>query len=294
MPMQPTPVQFPGAVPRAVLSTRQIVWGLFFDPAILFFLQRERWWRGFRVMAAFALVTGLALGGVRFPTVWTAATEWSSWLGREVGTIHLTHGELAWDRPKSLPYTTRHRGWRLDFVPAQTVFVPPLKKGPETRGVWISPNRVNAWYLMAGDSPMVLPVLANHKIWGVLDADSLWPAGLRLSGEDLPRMVRDGLIVALPFFLIQQAVGVLLQVFFYTALFAFIPVFLRGAGSGGGFGSSFAFYCFASVPPLIVAGVYSGLGLPFLEYDTVFVLGFVVYLFLAARGVRREQAEPDE
>jgi hypothetical protein len=285
--MEP-PVMPPPFTPLpARLPMSRIVWHLFFQPATVFFIQFEPWRRAFRLMALFALGTGLVLGALRFPQLWRTAGDWSTWLGREVGALEVRNGELRWDEPKQLPYTTRHQGWRLDFVPGKQTFAVPAGTGPEKRGIWIAPDSVYAWWLNGAGKLEILPVLTRQKLWGVLDLNWLWPDGIHLAGDQMPTLVRDMLWKAFPFLLLQEAVAVFLRVLFYTVLFAFIPVLLRTPFGEGGFRRAFAFYCFASVPPLVVAGVYAGLDLPFLDYDAAFVLGFVIYLFMVTRGIDR-------
>ena len=265
----------------------RILWHLFFQPASVFLIQFEPWRRAFRLMALVALSTGLLLGALRYPQLCRTAGEWSTWLGREVGMLEVKNGELRWDEPKQLPYTTRHQGWRLDFVPGKQTFASPADQGPEKRGVWIAPDSVYAWWLNGAGQLEVLPVLTKQKVWGVFDVNWLWPDGVQVRGEQMPALVRGVLWKALPFFLLQEAATVFLRVLFYTVLFALIPVLLRTPFGDGGFRRAFAFYCFASVPPLVVAGIYAGLDLPLLDYDTAFVLGFVVYLFMITRGINR-------
>lgn len=288
--MFPLPPQAATVQARA-LPLSQLVYALFFDPVVLLFLQRDGWRRALRLMAGFALLTGLLLGLVRLPGLYAAATDWSAWVGREVGGLQVGPAGLAWDRPSVLPYTTRHRGWRIDFLAQGTPFVLPAG-GPEKRGIWVTADEIQLWYGGPGRAVLV-PIMKARKLWGVLELERVFPPGTRLAGAEFTAFTRQALVMTLPVFLVQQALAVMLPVVSYTLLFALIPVLIRGARDTGGLPRSFAFYGYASIPPLLCAGIYAGLGLPFLRYDTAFVLAFVAYLMLVARAVRRALTPPE-
>ena len=287
MTMRPSkPLTPPVLAAGQVLTLPRILWGLFFEPGILFLLQYERWGRGLRCMAGTAVICGLAVGMMHFPDLVHRAADWSNWFGRETGELRVGDGEIVWDRPAVLPHTTRHGGWRIDFVTRKTPFKPVLGNSPERQGIWIAPEQIYAWSQSGQSKIEVMPLLVDKKVWGVMDLNWFLPQGLAVSGDNLTGLVRGALIRGFPVFLLMSVLSLFLQTLFYTLLFAIVPVLLRSPMAVGGFRQTFAFYSFASIPPLVVAALYSGLQLPYLDFDRAFVFGFIAYLFLVIRGLR--------
>ena len=66
----------------------------------------------------------------------------------------------------------------------------------------------------------------------------------------------------------------------YALLFSAVSTLLRGSMITGGLRSALCVTFYASIPPLIVATVYTGLDIPFLDFQRVFVVAFFVYLLI--------------
>jgi hypothetical protein len=255
---------------------------LFIAPSRFLMLRCERWPRAFRVMAATAFLTGAGMGAARIPRILADTSHWAAWFGQEVGAFEVREGRLYWDRPEVLPYTTRHRQWRIDFVPDGMAF--PARIGPETRGVWLAPEHVYAWRRLPDDKALLIPLLPDRGRTPHFDLRRLWPDGYRLEGHAFPAEARRLMLRLFPFFILYKGVSVFLQVLFYTALFALAPLLFRRAVVIAGQPFGLAFYFYAAVPPLLVAAVYASLDLPHLDYRLAFVLGFFVYLFMVIRS----------
>ena len=270
------------------LSFRQILAVLFFQPQLLLLLSRDKWTRAFRILAICAFVTGAVMGAVQLPGMMERAGDWGQWLEREVGSVRLAEGTLSWERPDSVPYTTRHGSWRVDFRAAGSSFPREKRRLSASRGVWVSPDEVVIWHRMPGaDGVNTTSLLADNRILSIFKVDELWPDGLRIEGREFPGQVRSLVMWAMPLFVVTQGVGVFLQVVFYAFIFAVIPYLLKSPLAAAGFGGVFTFYLYASIPPLIVAAVYDSLGLPYAGFQMFFVGVFIVYLFLAIWRISR-------
>ena len=88
------------------------------------------------------------------------------------------------------------------------------------------------------------------------------------------------------------------QVCSYLAMFSIIPVMMRSSWAARGFWGVFSFYCFVAVPAVLAAAVYSAAGLPGLDFGTVFVFTFFVYIlmmmWLAQRASGPTESAEDE
>lgn len=286
------------------LPWHRVLPGLFLDPRILFLLQHGRCGRAFRLMAAVSLCAGAAIGLSRAPAITDAAADWGAWLSREVGELRLSDGEIEWGRPQDLPYTTRHRGWRIEFAGRDAEFSATLPAGPERQGVWLSPDSVYYWRRSPAGGATVVPVLHDSKVWGAFDVSKLWPDGRHLRGNEIEQEARSLAQRAIPFVLLREAMALFVPAFFYAFIFALVPGILRASRPPGpiagqrhqrvvpdGFRGAFTFYLYASVPPLIIAAVYACLQLPHLNTVHVFVCGFVGYLLFASRALRPRPAD---
>jgi len=286
---EPTEDAAPDGLPVA-----QVLYGLFFHPRVLLWLQRDRLRRAFRFASVVCLLVGLAVGIARVPSILAATREWAGWLENEVEELSLTDGELQWKRPRDLPYTTRHDGWRIDFAEKGVPFAATEIDGPERRGLWLSPDRVILWVRPADrESAIPVPLLDEGRTRRVVKA--LYPDGLTLRRGEFRAEARRRVFHLIPVFLVQQALWVFVQVMFYILVFAAMPVLMqRLSGGAAGFRRLFTFYLYASVPPLCAAGIYASLRLPYLDLGTAFVMAFVVYLGMVFVNLRDMLDAPEK
>lgn len=267
----------------------QILIGLFFFPqVVLVLLQAQRCRRALVVVLCSCLACGLLLGVARIPKFLDMSADWARWLGEEVSVLWVEDGSLRWERPTSLPYTTRHRNWRIDFAGEDTPFRPEELAVGISRGVWIAPRNVHAWWRRTQGRVTTVSFLKDMKAGGVYDLTELWPAGYRLQGKAFEEQARTFVIQAIPFILLHASLSVTGPVLLYAAVFSLVPVLFPRRAVRGSFLSALTFHLYASIPPLIVGAVYASLDLPFLDFTTVFVCSFMGYLLFVL--VRMRQA----
>jgi len=267
------------------------LYALFFQPAVVFVLRNEPWGRAFRLFALVSLLCGAAMSGVRVPRIMAAARDWAGWFGKRVAPVWVEKGELHWDRPKQLPATLRRQGWRFDFSPKKTPLPPPEQLGPETQGLWVTPDAVRFWWRAEGGRLGQTVLFQDGKLLGKVPLSDIAGDGRvtltpdRIESEAVTR-IRPWLVV----YVLFGAVRVLFEGLFYTFVFALIPALMRSPLVTGGFRRLLTLYTFAAVPPMIVATVYATLDLPYLEHALIFVIGLVVYLSIATRAAARAAA----
>jgi hypothetical protein len=277
-------------LPGGGLSHREMLFGLFFSPHTVLLAARceNRWRRALMLVTILSILCGSALGLMRLPTVYTEAVNWAGWFGETVGALWMKDGRLYWEKPETLPYTTRHDHWRVDFVKEGTEPDTDREKGPERRGVWISHDNVIVWWVAGDGSAVTIPLLQNGAKRSFVNLADVWPDGLRVPGREFKALVRKKLARAIPMFFVYHWVSVWCQVVLYALLFSAISTLLRGGFLTGGLKAAFGITLYASIPPLVVATVYAGLDIPALDFRRVFVVAFFVYLLMVFRGIRRE------
>jgi hypothetical protein len=260
---------------------------LFLHPQTLFYLQYDRWTRPLRLLVSVALLAGIVSAATRTPSLLEAAEDWGAWLRNHVRAVWYSDGRVGWEKPDELPHTTRHRGWRLDFVPPTTP-VDLQGLGPEKRGVWIAADRVVCWWRGVDERVTRVNLFGDDSFWLGIDPRSSIPDGYRLEGRALEAAVVQTVRRVLPLLYLKSGLSLVLEALFYVAMFAVIPVILRSSMGRRGFGRSFSFYAYAGVIPALVAAVYDAVNVVWLTRTLVYVVVFFLYLVMASRAALRE------
>jgi hypothetical protein len=277
----PSPPPNDASAPASFRNWRQALAVLFFRPQFLLVLAQGHCLRALRLVAVLALLCGTTLATARLPQAMTTTREWITWFGSIVSELTLEDGRLSWAQPADLPYTAHRRQWRIDFAADDVEFDPHERRGPHRQGLWVSADEAYMWRRSGeNEQAHATVVFRDNKLFGLVDTSVFWPDGFSLTGPEMTATVMHNLWRAVPFLVVFEAVGVLLQVLFYTFIFAFIPYILKSPLAAGGFKHVFAFYLYASIPPMITATVYAALGLALMDFNTFFVLGFIAYLVL--------------
>lgn len=280
----------------AEISLWDLAVGVFLFPGQVLVATRAfgNWRRPVVLLLLAGLVCGLLTGLFSYPRLYRDAVAWAAWFGSTVGEFRVSATGFAWTRPEHLPFTTRCKRWRVDFADDAAALAPQQGSGRESRGVWITPARIRVWWLVpAGlfsksESKLVAK---SADITESVRALARATRKERFAGEQFGEYARQGLLVGAPFFLIGNCVAVMLPVVLYIWLFTLMAVVLRRGEVTGGFASVFAVNVLCAVPSMCVAGVYATLRLPALDFHTVFILAFFLYITMAFAAVRRLLAE---
>jgi hypothetical protein len=277
-----------GGAPAERLTVSQIFIGLFFFPhVVLLLLQEQRCRRALGLVLCSCLVCGMLLGVARIPKFLGLSTDWARWLSSEVSVLWVEDGALRWERPADSPRTTRYRNWRIDFAEKDTPFEPEELAVGTSRGIWIAPHNVHAWWRRTQDRVVTASLVRDMKVGGLYELDELWPDDYRLQGQAFEEQARTFVIQAIPFILLHAGLSVTGPVLLYAAVFSLVPVLFPRRGGRGRFTSALTFHLYASIPPLIVGAIYASLGLPSLDFTTVFVCAFMAYLLFVMIRMRR-------
>jgi hypothetical protein len=145
------------------------------------------------------------------------------------------------------------------------------------------------WWSKPGGGVAIRPVLAAGKLGGVLDVRWVWSDALHVEGEQFEALVRRMIIQALPVLVLREGCAALAVVLTYTLIFSLVSVLVRSPLAANGFGATLTFHLYASIPPLAVASVCAGLGLPYLDLSSTFVCTLAAYLVMTLAGMRRPE-----
>ena len=188
---------------------------------------------------------------------------------------------------------------RFNYLPSiEKVSLPDIDDDNIMWGIILCPRMILAWQKAGDDDFIIIPLTAfseSMKMFGarklnrseiipfIKDNTSLkdkliTPIG-DLSWIGIGNAFKKWLPVAL---FIGRSIGILWQVVLFVLIFSFI-LNISGKKPGNAlltFKERFAIGIYASFPPLIVASIFDALDLPFLSFNTIFVIGFSIYLII--------------
>lgn len=274
---------------------RRLLGGLFFYPhtTLLFLQQQQRWQRPLRTVVFLAFGLGTLVGLAKLPAALRRTDAWAAWVGNEVKAVWVQANRLQWEQPQELPATTRHRGWRIDFMAPGPVTDPAARTGPELRGFWVQADAITLW-LRSTDGLITHRLMGDGRVAGVFALNRMWPEGQRFEGPEIRREVRRAFWHAVPFLLLQEGLALVAPAVLYALLFSCVPFVFRSPMAAQGFGPTFCFHLYAGVPPLVVTAVYAAIDLPSLRISTIFVSAYALYLLFIFYTLRRAEAERSE
>ena len=280
----------------AEISLRDLAIGVFLFPGQVLVATRAfgNWRRPVLLLLAVGLACGLLTGVAAYPRIYRDSVEWAQWCGTVVGEFRIGASGFAWTRPEQVPFTTRCKRWRLDFAADKDAFEPQAGTGHERRGVWVTPTTVRLWWLVpAGlfSKSTTGEVVRTADLSDSVRALAGMVGAERFAGERFAEYARHVLLLAMPFYLMGTCLSVMAPVVLYIWLFTLMALVLRRGEVTGGFAAVFAVNVLCAVPAMCVAGVYAALGLPALDFSTVFILAFFLYITMAFSSVRRMLSE---
>lgn len=262
---------------------------LFFKPLdLIFYLSKETLGRSLFRVIAIGLLCGLVLSVSRVPGINQEVSAWTTWLQSEMSDVSFHDGELSWTPAEALPYSRHFRQWRVTFSDKSAGDFDPLARyGPESKGVWISPQALVTWQRVEGRDTLARQRVNMDNISKALAASQNVeePEGgfSVLFNQRNHRVVVATLSMG---FGIATIISLLGDVLFYSLLFAVIPFILRATRKKGAFLQVITFYLNVSLLPLLVATVYSLFHIPVLDFNSVFSLSFMVYIMVIIIGTR--------
>ena len=281
--------------PRTVgarFSLSQIIAGLFTRPAMLMPLAYESWNRALKIVLLAILLCGGLMGTVRSLAMFKVAENWAAWFEERVGTVSIADSKLSWARPENLPATRWNNSWRVDFMPENSDFseINPAQEG--RRGVWLSPDAIYLWGRDREQQIVGQPLWRDGRLFDQVEAATIIGDELVIAPGEFGSRFRAWVwYPILPLMISFELLRVGFFFFFYTLIFTVVPFVMRSPMSGHGFARVHAFYLYAGIPPLLIATVYSLLALPWLDFNLLFIVAFLVYMgFVAWRTGRAMQS----
>jgi hypothetical protein len=185
---------------------------------------------------------------------------------------------------------------RVDYLSSLKNGLPEIDADGINSGFLWVPTMLTAWFKVAPDKFLLVPFAYNAK--DILAAENVERSAIKayiekntspkynlicqfsnLSWKGLKDYCKKTL-VSFMFFL--NFGGILLQVIFFVSVFALI-LNLSSRNNNKAllkYSERFVVGIYASFPPLLVAAVFRAFELPYLSFNSVYVIGFSIYLIV--------------
>ena len=193
---------------------------------------------------------------------------------------------------------------RVDYLSSMKKDLPKIDADGINSGFLWVPTMLTAWFKIAPDKFLLVPFAYNAK--SMLPAENVERKSIKTyiekntsSKYDLICQFSDmswqGLkdyckktLVSFMFFL--NFGGILLQVLFFVAMFSLI-LNLSSRGNNKAllkYKERFVVGIYTSFPPILVATVFRAFELPYLSFNSVYVIGFSIYLIVVFTRLQLE------
>lgn len=285
-----TPQSDSGAKRIEKLPLRHLILGLFIQPQMLMIICNGRLRRALKAVFVMIFICGLVLGLAQTRGLQARARAWAEWFEQTTERFELTEdGRLQWRLPQELPATFYKGRTRVDFANETADIKKFQPKLEDDRGIWISPNSMFWWERIDEQGePVAQAIYHEQKLMGRFSVESIWPEGFVLEDDGFEKRVSKWMLTGLlPGLVIAEILKTAGMILFYTFIFAVIPYLLRSPMAMQGFKAIYGFYLYASIPPLIVATIYSLAITKWVAFDSFFLFAFIFYLFFAMWKIRR-------
>ncbi len=273
---------------KSVMTKKKILRALFAQPILLIPIALDSWPRAMKTALAAIFFSVAVLTATKTATALNQAKEWATWFESRVEKVTIDNDQLTWRFPENMPAIFWKNSYRIDFMPAQSEFTEINQFREGKRGIWISPHKIYWWFQNQNNEIIRQPIWRDGRIFGHIDPASLIGEQTVIEpGEFVPQARRLTWRLIVPLITLAETARTLFLFFFYTLIFTVVPFVVRSTMSNYGFTAVHAFYLYTGIPPLVIATIYSLFPLPWLDFNSLFVIGFLVYLgFVAWRSGR--------
>ena len=276
---------------------RRVLLALFLRPYIAFLSVREqrRWGKALLVLLLLASLGGVVRMLFKLPDTVALVGDISGKVASVLGDLWLDDGRLRWSADVELPLVITADGWRVDILaPGAEPPALVLRAGREERGLILRSERIDMW-VREGKSVQIVPLLPPEKL-SALGERLGAGEGKRLAPGELVEYARTMTFLMSPFIALFYALVLIKPVFICVLIFVVTSLLFHPEwrSSPGGLLAVGLNCC---IPPLTTGIVYSFLDLPGWDFQSIFMLIFLIYLifvFWDTRSYLRETDKPEK
>lgn len=257
---------------------RRVLLALFLRPYIAFLSVREhrRWGKALLVLLLLAVLGGVGRTLYELPGMVALVGDMSGKVAAVLGDIWVEDGHLHWSADADLPQVIRASGWRVDILAAAAELPElALRSGHEDRGLVLRSDRIDMW-LRDGKSVQVVPVLSPEKL-SVLGKRLEKAGSKRLAADEFVAYGRTMTFLMSPFIALFYSLVLIKPVLVCVVIFVVTSLLFHPEWRNSSLGL-LAVGLNCCIPPLTAGIIYSFLDIPGWDFQSIFMLIFLIYL----------------
>ena len=272
-------------MPPLRMPFRFILLGLFLWPKFSLLTVRLQggWFAPLALILACALFGSIVKSAFTSPDYVEDVRLLVTTIGSQLGTMHVRNDTLQWSSQDEFPKTVQENDWRLDVLGSgDSLDIGTIEQGIDGKGIVISPNGLRFWF-RSPDTGKLFPMNFDFPVPYVIsfmnaygtprdNIPSITPAELKQCPQRLYPLIFFCL-TCFHFSLYLQPIFLCSFIFIILTL-----VFRRERGLP--FGNLLASALCSCTPPFLLAMIYDLIPLWQLEYHTLFVAVFFIYLII--------------
>ncbi len=254
---------------------------LFFFPAVFLDLKKMPWWRGFCSLMMTTFLLSLLFFSFFAPSFSESVDNLTNWFSSQITEISVNdQDKVVLSTEKEIPFESSFGSFLLLVENEETAVDVSRMNTPS--GLWLSPTDIVHWSFQ-GEQKILTPIVEKSEfVSGMKVTDFIKGFG----GEDEVVTTEDyqnmkPMIIG-SFFVMLFVSRIFTMLFYIVAIVAINKLLKSPITAGRTFMQTCGIYCFASIPAMCFATVYSSLPVDFLDFSSAYLLALLFYIFFVS------------
>ncbi len=264
---------------------RYVLLGLFLWPKLsLLTVRLQGGWFYSLLLIILCAIGGSAIkASLNCPKYVESARRLTTVVGEKLGTLQARNGKLQWSSEEELPQTHIDNDWRLDVLgQGDRLNLREIEQGIDTKGLVINATGIRFWF-RSQDTGRLFPMNFDFPVPYLISFMEVYGK----TQDNIPTITPEQLNLCprrlLPLFFLCLAcyhTSMYIQpVLLCSFIFVILTLIFRRE-RGLPFGNLLASALCSCIPPFLLALVYDQFPLGNIEYHSLFVTVFFIYLIL--------------
>ena len=264
---------------------RYILLGLFLWPKLsLLTIRLQGGWFYPLLLIILCAIGGSAIkASLNCPDYVESARHLTTVVGEKLGTLQVRNGSLQWSSEEELPKTYIENEWRLDVLGAEDrLNIREIEQGTDMKGLVVADGGIRFWF-RSQDTGRLFPMNFDFRVPYLISFMEAYGK----PQQNIPTITPDELnkcprrLLPLFFFCLScYHVSMYLQPIFLCSFIFILLTLIFRRERGLPFGNLLASALCSCTPPFLLALIYDQFSLWNIEYHSLFVTVFFIYLII--------------
>ncbi len=252
---------------------------LFISPEIFKDLRTEQGFkRGLGSLFVSLLIVYVLIFSIKIPNHMNEIDQWLIWFESKVESISYDAEQqvIKYKTSSEMPIVSEREDFTLVVTEDNGTTPDKFESG---LGAIFMPDKVLVWMPEAGKR-YVIPLIENGRVMDNLSIAEFFAQTEAMDRTYFSFFAHSTLMIIV----IAQTMGSFFYVILSILFILFVRRLLNGRDADGmTFSNMFNLYCYISIPPMVLAAVYSSLPNPFVEFGLAFMSSLFIYLIFVVR-----------